>query len=81
MRYLHAYLYSDRNFSTKVECDICNGHGGHDTRPRGGGDRMEPDDYYWNGCDYCDEQGYFFNPKVKLIRRYKWKLTNVPVAE
>lgn len=62
-------------FPTKVECDVCEGAGGFDDRPRSGGDRMEPDDYYWNGCDYCDEQGYFFDPTVKVICRYTIKLS------
>jgi hypothetical protein len=62
-------------FPTVAECQNCEGAGGFDTRPRSGGDRMEPDDYYWDGCDNCDEQGYFFDPTAKAIRRYTIKLS------
>ena len=70
-----TFLTSDEfGFPSNVECDICEGAGGFDERPRSGGDPMEPDDYYWNGCNHCGERGYFFNPTTKCIRRWKVNL-------
>ena len=64
-------LEEDPYFPTHAECPRCEGKCGWDTRPRGGGDRMEPDDYYWWGCDDCDEQGVLYNPKCKVVKRYR----------
>ena len=61
-------------FPSRVMCGCCDGVGGFDDQPRHGGDPMEPDDYYWNGCNHCDEQGYFFNPTTKVVRRFMFKL-------
>lgn len=60
---------ADFPFPSHAECWHCEGTGGTDTRPRSGGDRMEPDDYYWGGCDYC-EDGVIYSATAKAIKRY-----------
>ena len=67
-------LKDKSHFPTKVKCNYCEGSGGYDSRPSYGGSRMESDDYYWYGCDYCNEVGYFYSLKTKCIGRRKVKL-------
>lgn len=69
-------IYDEARFPSHVVCDVCNGAGGFDSRPRHGGDRMEPDDYYWNGCDACDEQGEHFCATAKAVTRRRIKIGN-----
>ena len=67
-------IYDTAAFPTRQECPHCEGATGWDTRPRSGGDRMEPDDYYWDSCSCGDGEGYYFSPTARVIRRFTIRL-------
>ena len=70
----HYYMFSVFNhdcpspFPTERTCHECYGRGGFDNLPRY--TTCEQPDYYYEGCQACDEIGIFFNPTTRLVRRY-----------
>ena len=64
----YVFDRAGQEWPSTIDCHHCEGEGGHMTPHRY--DYYTPDDYWWNGCDYCQEGKLTAGPKTRLVNRY-----------